>query len=284
MSKRISEFVELVKTLPPVNDFFTEHRHDYDDIPLPQTILPIYRGGIYPVYRGGAIHHQYLLNFNLGAPCELHLDRQSFILPENSVFLVSPYECHFFVHNRSDIFRFMIRFYCRTGEILPEAHLPVLLDEELMDVAGNLIEQYKNEPEDMWSLSLHLTLLLHRIKKMQDNIHLDLTLPSGASFSHKVARYISENLSKDLSLPALAKEFHISMSQMRRKFLAESGVSIGKYIQRSRLYRAMTLLSSDEYSISEISELCGYTSIQAFSRAFHNRFDQTPQSYRKERT
>ena len=282
MSKNISDFVDLVKTLPPVNDFYTEHLHNYD-IPLPQDILPFFRGGIYPIYRGGAIHHLYLLNFNLGAPCELHLDRQSFILPENSIFLISPYESHFFVHNRSDIFRFMIRFDCRCKDILPEAHLPVLLNDELIKLAGDLIKQYELDPDDIWSLSLHLTLLLHKIKKLQLNIPSDMTLPAGASFSHKVARYIGENLQKDLSLIVIAKEFHISVSQLRRKFFAESGVSVGKYIQRNRLYRAMTLLSNTEYSIAEISELCGYTSIQSFSRAFHNRFNQTPQSYRKAR-
>ena len=109
----------------------------------------------------------------------------------------------------------------------------------------------------------------------------ELILPSGASFSHKISQYIGENLEKDLSLPALAKVFHISVSQLRRKFFAESEVSLGKHIQCRRLYKAATLLCKTEHSISEIAELCGYTSIQAFSRAFHKRFHQTPQSYRK---
>ena len=281
MIKDAAEFVELVKTLPPVKDFFAEHPHGYD-LPLPENILLFYRGGIYPVYMGGAIHHLHLLNFNLGAPCELNLDRQSFILPANSIFLIRPYESHFFVHTRADIFRFMISFYCRNDGILPEAHLPVALTGELLTLAGELIEEYRSDPDDMWSLSLRLTLLLHKIRKQQLNIPADLTLPRGASFSHKVSQYIGENLEKDLSLPALAKVFHISASQLRRKFFTESGgVSLGKYIQSRRLYRGAALLCKTEHSISEIAELCGYTSIQAFSRAFHNRFHQTPQSYRK---
>ncbi len=283
MSKNISEFIELIKTLPRVKDFFTESPHGYN-IPLPENILLFYRGGVYPVYRGGAIHHLYLLNFNLGAPCELNLDRQSFILPTNSIFLVRPYESHFFAHTRPDIFRFMISFYCRSEEILPEAHLPVMLNDELMAVAGNLIKEYTRQPSDMWNLSLLLSLLLNKIKLQQLNTPSDLVLPPGASFSHKVAQYITRNLNRDLSLPELAKEFHISVSQLRRKFFAETEVSLGKHIQARRLYQAAALLCKTEHSISEISELCGYTSIQAFSRAFHNRFHQTPQSYRKERT
>lgn len=283
MLKDVSGFIELIKTLPRVKDFFTERPHGYD-IPLPKDILLFYSGGVYPVYRGGAIHHLYLLNFNLGAPCELNLDRQSFILPTNSIFLVRPYESHFFVHTRPDIFRFMISFYCRSEEILPEAHLPVMLNDELMAVAGNLIKEYTRQPSDMWNLSLLLSLLLNKIKLQQFNTPSDLVLPPGASFSHKVAQYITRNLNRDLSLLELAKEFHISVSQLRRKFFAETEVSLGKHIQQRRLYHAAALLCKTEHSISEISELCGYTSIQAFSRAFHNRFHQTPQSYRKERT
>jgi AraC-like DNA-binding protein len=282
MFKDTSGFIDLIKTLPPVKDFFTECPHGYD-IPLPQNILLFYRGGVYPVYRGGAIHHRYLLNFNLGAPCELNLDRQSFVLPENSIFLIRPFASHFFAHTRADIFRFMISFYCRNEEILPEAHLPVMLNDELMEAAGWLIKEYKQEPTDMWNLSLLLTLLLNKIKQQQLNTSSELVLPPGASFSHKVAQYITRNLNRDLSLPELAKEFHISVSQLRRKFFAETEVSVGKHIQQRRLYQAAALLCKTEHSISEIAELCGYTSIQAFSRAFHNRFKQTPQSYRKER-
>ena len=280
MIKDIAEFVELVKRLPPVKDFFIEHPHGYT-VPLPKNILLFYRGGVYPVYMGGSIHHLHLLNFNLGAPCELNLDRQSFILPTGSIFLVRPYESHFFVHTRADIFRFMISFYCRNDEILPEAHRPVELNSDLLTLAGELIEAYRREPGDMWSLSLRLTLLLHKIKKLQQNIPSTFTLPPGASFSHKISQYIGENLANDLSLPTLAKTFHVSVSQLRRKFFAESGVLIGKHIQRCRLYRATALLRETEHSISAIAELCGYASIQAFSRAFHNRFHQTPQTYRK---
>ncbi len=283
MIKDAAEFIDLVKTLPRVKDFFFERPHGYD-LSLPESILLFHRGGVYPVYRGGVIHHLHLLNFNLGVPCELNLDRQSFMLPENSIFMVRPYESHFFVHNRPDVFRFMISFYCRNEKILPEAHLPVMLNEELMEAAANLIKAYTCDSEDMWTLSLLLTLLLHKIKKQQENMPLELILPPGASFSHKVAEYISRNLERDLSLSTLAKELHVSVSQLRRKFFAETEISIGKHIQSRRLYHAAALLCKTEQSISEIAELCGYTSIQAFSRAFHNRFHQTPQSYRKERT
>ena len=283
MFKNVSEFVALVKTLPPVKDFFADRPHGYD-IALPENILLFCRGGVFPVYRGGAIHHLHLLNFNLGAPCELNLDRQSFILPTNSIFMVRPYESHFFVHTRSDIFRFMISFYCRNEAILPEAHQPVALNGELLELSGDLIRDYTRDQNDMWNLSLRLTLLLHKIRKQQSNMPSDLVLPQGASFSHKVAQYIGQNLDRDLSLPTLAKEFHISVSSLRRKFFAESEVPLGKHIQGRRLYKAAALLCKTEHSISEIAELCGYTSIQAFSRAFHNRFHQTPQSYRKELT
>ena len=88
------------------------------------------------------------------------------------------------------------------------------------------------------------------------------------------------HLNGELHLDALAKEFHISKSTLRRHFQSETGISLGEYIRRSRITRAMHLLGKEEKNIGEIAEVCGYSSIQAFSRAFREKSGMTPFAYR----
>ena len=78
----------------------------------------------------------------------------------------------------------------------------------------------------------------------------------------------------------IAKQFHISRSHLRRSFQEETGISLGEYIRRSRITKAMYHLNQKEKNIGEIAELCGYSSIQAFSRAFREMINLTPLAYR----
>ncbi|MBP3394301.1 MAG: helix-turn-helix transcriptional regulator, partial [Lentisphaeria bacterium] len=104
--------------------------------------------------------------------------------------------------------------------------------------------------------------------------------PESSSFAARVVRYIMNHLDQELGLNILAKQFHISRSHLRRRFQEETGISLGEYIRRSRITKAMYHLNQKEKNIGEIAELCGYSSIQAFSRAFREKVNMTPLAYR----
>jgi AraC-like DNA-binding protein len=275
------KLIKLVKNLPRVKEFFVQKPHGYANIPLPDNILIFARSGIADNRGHGALHHRYLLNFNLGTPCELVIGRQSFLLPGNSVFLIQPYENHLFIHNDAGISRLMITFETTAPELLPEIHLPVELTPEILDAACALLRVYSAGEAENWELTLRLTLLLHTIKKAQSSGLIVKKTLEGPSFSRKVVEYIARNLHRKFSLASLAKEFHISVTHLRRRFLQETGITPGEYILHCRINQAIIYLGKAEYNISEIAERCGYSGIQAFSRAFHNYTGESPQSYRQ---
>ena len=282
MSTTAKQLKQLAKKLDRVKEYFVQRPHGYKHIPLPDNILIFARGGIHSNYGHGAIHHRYLLNFNLGTPCELMIGRQSFLLPGNSVFLIQPYENHLFIHNDEEIYRLMITFETTEPDPLPEVHLPVELTEETLDAACALLRAYSSGKAENWELTLRLTLLLHTVKKAQSSGLIVKKTLEGLSFSRKIVEYISQNLHRKFSLAMLAKEFHISVTHLRRRFLQETGVTPGEYISHCRIERAISCFLKAEYNISEIAELCGYSSIQAFSRAFHNYTGYSPQKYRQQ--
>ena len=261
---------------PPALFVNRPNGYDFD---LPDNILLFTRGGLSPVRGQGAIHHRHLLNVNLGAPCQLLLDGHRFLLETGSAFLIYPYENHLFMHTDENIFRLMITFEVKRSGILPERHSSAMLNPESIQMLMNLLKMYRNQAR-RWDLTLLLTLLLSRLQQDTEKDSASPVFPESSSFAPHVVKYIMNHLDQELGLDILAKQFHISRSHLRRRFQEETGISLGEYIRRSRITKAMYHLNQKEKNISEIAELCGYSSIQAFSRAFREKISMTPLAYR----
>ena len=79
---------------------------------------------------------------------------------------------------------------------------------------------------------------------------------------------------------AVTNEAGLSEAHLRKLFKKHMGISMGHYLTEMRQNKARSLLGASEESISQISELCGYKSLYAFSRAFHQFNGCTPSLYR----
>ena len=83
------------------------------------------------------------------------------------------------------------------------------------------------------------------------------------------------------SVEVLAKACGISCVHLRRVFAKHFGMSPIKYILQYRMTRAKELLKYDMLSVSEISEMLGYSGIFYFSKSFKKEIGMTPGEYRK---
>ena len=97
----------------------------------------------------------------------------------------------------------------------------------------------------------------------------------------KMMSYIAGNLDKDLCLEILSKEFHYSKYYISRVFLKNTGYTIYQYIKEQRLAKAARELTETKRPIVEIAYEAHYQSQQAFTFAFHQRYQISPQEYRK---
>ena len=92
----------------------------------------------------------------------------------------------------------------------------------------------------------------------------------------EIERSFTEN---DLSISFLAARCGISEVYFRRLFLQIFGISPKEYIIQKRMEYAKTLLSSGDFSVSEVSSLCGYAEPCHFSREFSKRVGISPVQY-----
>lgn len=82
----------------------------------------------------------------------------------------------------------------------------------------------------------------------------------------------------------LAVEFNLSESRLQHLFKQKTGVKLGHLLTEQRLQKAAKLLLDTRLSIKEITAAVGYEHTSSFTRAFEQRFAQTPQSFRRNGT
>ncbi|TNH05112.1 XylR family transcriptional regulator [Testudinibacter sp. TR-2022] len=71
-----------------------------------------------------------------------------------------------------------------------------------------------------------------------------------------------------------------SRSNLEGRFKTEIGKTIHQIIYQEKVERARKLLRSTSISINDISEICGYPSIQYFYSVFKKEYSRTPNEYR----
>jgi LacI family transcriptional regulator len=94
--------------------------------------------------------------------------------------------------------------------------------------------------------------------------------------------YIRHNACKGIKVEQVLSYVGISRSNMETRFREERGHSIHQEIHNSKLKRACHLLAGTTLPILEISELCGYPSLQYMYTVFKKNLEKTPKEYRDE--
>ena len=97
----------------------------------------------------------------------------------------------------------------------------------------------------------------------------------------RITDYIEKHLEQDLSLDRIAMDLNYSKFYIARTFAEKTGTSIYKYILGRRLTLAAKELVETKKPIIDIAYEAHYNSQQAFTLAFHQLYQCTPQVYRK---
>ena len=82
------------------------------------------------------------------------------------------------------------------------------------------------------------------------------------------------------TIEGLAHELAMSKSSFQHLYKDFFGVSAITDVIESRLHHSKYLLTTTNFSIKRIAELCGYTNETHFMRQFKYHIKQTPSEYR----
>ena len=100
------------------------------------------------------------------------------------------------------------------------------------------------------------------------------------SLAENIASFLAVNIDRNISLTEIAVEFKYHPNHINRVFKNRFGITLKKYHDDLRIKEAMQLLSYSNYSIGEISMICGYEDFNYFSRIYKQKTSLTPSEYR----
>ncbi len=92
--------------------------------------------------------------------------------------------------------------------------------------------------------------------------------------------YIRENFADEITLPDLAKESHLSISALERRFKKHLSRTPLQYLTDVRLENARRLLVETTLPVSDVGYESGFNDASYFARRFKRKFSSLPSEFR----
>ena len=121
-----------------------------------------------------------------------------------------------------------------------------------------------------------ISLLIHTMFcNMIDQKALTLSPPI-----EEAILYMNSHYGDSIQIGEIADHVSLSRFYFSRLFRKETGRSPNEYLADIRINAAKEMLTERIHSITEISELCGFTNTSHFTRFFREKTGQTPAAFR----
>ena len=180
------------------------------------------------------------------------------------------------------------------------SHIPIILLTALND-EKNILEglkigadEYIVKPFNIGILKATIAnLLTNRALLKSKYANLEVSEEEEASpncatdldwkFIATVKKSVEENIDNPaFNVDVLCNLLNMSRTSFYNKLKALTDQAPGDYIRLIRLKRAATLLKTGQHSITEISEMTGFSDVKYFREVFKKHFNVSPSKYSKE--
>ena len=172
------------------------------------------------------------------------------------------------------------------------SHIPVILLTALADKAEQLqglglgADAYLTKPFDMTLVTQSIRSIIQNRKIVRDKA-LKLIIKDSDEmlfsnelndkFIKKTTEVVWANMTNsEFGKEEFAAAMNVSMSLLYKKIKSLTDKSPNEFIKTVRLNYALELLQEHSHSVTEISELCGFSSLDYFGKAFKKHFGKSP--------
>jgi len=171
------------------------------------------------------------------------------------------------------------------------SHLPVILltalsgRTEQLQGLGLGADDYLTKPFDVSILRQRIRTVVQNRETVREKtlkIHSqEDTVISGNELNDKFLKQMLKVVNNNMATPQFSKNdfartMNVSPSLLYKKVKALTNLSPTDFIKTVRLKHARELLQQKKYNITEISELCGFSSVGYFSTVFRKHYGKSP--------
>lgn len=96
-----------------------------------------------------------------------------------------------------------------------------------------------------------------------------------------VNKYIDKHLSDNLTLEVVANKVYVHPAYLSKLYKQETGENFSVYLSNKRMGKAAQLLTNSNLMVSDIGKMVGYNTSQYFIKIFKEKYQMTPQQYRR---
>ena len=154
-------------------------------------------------------------------------------------------------------------------------------------IVTKLIEELSND--NLYSNDLSLCYLKQLIIQMlrldNSHFHSKPTTHMQQTYENELLNdillYIDDNIYEKISVSTLCDHFCISTSMLHSLFRKNMNNTAKNYINELKLSKSKELIRNSTHTLSEISEMLGFSSIHYFSKKFKLYFNISPTEYSK---
>lgn len=152
-------------------------------------------------------------------------------------------------------------------------------DKEILRILENMLHEYSSRhiyyTEMLISYSLSLLFLVFRkleFVAVEKDIYINKHLITALE-------YLDSHYSQKVTIADVAKHCNISTRYLSELFHRTLDISVSQFIIAFRIDKAIELIFTKSYSLTEIAAKVGFSSLQHFSKAFRDEFGISPKVY-----
>ncbi len=151
----------------------------------------------------------------------------------------------------------------------------LIKDAMIIDLFRSIIREKKQALawSNLYIQNLIQLILLQLLRKHTKTSSKEDSTPP---LLQAITSYIHEHYSQPLTLETIGNKVGISRWYLSKFFKKETGISIVEYINQYRCSNALAFLLKSEHPISKISEMCGFSSLEYFSRVYTKQYGHAP--------
>ena len=242
-------------------------------------------------------HDFHKVLIHLSGNTSYSIEGQNFDLQPNDIVFVGAGEVHRPIFHDDSVYERIIIYisktflaeysrddndltYCFRNAMENNSHVLRLNSFKNSPVAASVNKLINNLGKDAYANELLMQVLflefmveLNRAA-ISDQVEYLSTNYAGTKIN-SIIQYINDNLTSELSVDSISKEFYLSRYYLMHTFKEETGYTVGNYISMKRLSLAQSLIDSG-VSIVDASQQSGFGTYSTFLRAYKKTYGTSP--------
>lgn len=165
----------------------------------------------------------------------------------------------------------------------PVYHFTIETQKKISELFSAMLDEYINNRRNSEIVLENMLsqILIITEREAVFNPYTDIVIENANEKIMEAVQYIEMNYNKNPGINEVADYAGFSVSHFSRMFKKSIGINYSAYLSSVKLQHSMTLLIHSDYSLEEISGLCGFPDASYLCHTFKQKYGISPSNYRK---